>query len=285
MIHKRNLYWWPVFFHIRDVIFREKGCSKENQRQCCSWIMKESIFFEIHDNLSREGYGRDKYTRKAFRMLPKLNNPRILDVGGGPGAPTLELARLTTGQIIGVDTHQPYLDRLAEDAQRLGFSDRIKAINCSMLHMVFPDETFDVIWAEGSIYIIGFDRGLEEWRWLLKSNGFLAVHEMVWSRPNRPKEIYDYWKQNYPGIRTIGENLVELPKRRYELIGHFGLPEDAWWPEYYCPLEKRIQKLRAKYRDDPEALSELDLEQLEIEMFKKYHRWYGSAFFVMQKTE
>jgi len=266
-------------------MFKETECSKESQTQCGSWIMKESIFFEIHDNLSREGYGRDKYTRKAFGMIPKLRKPSILDVGCGPGAPTLELARLTTGKIIGVDTHQPYLDRLAEKAQRLGFSHRITTINCSMLDMVFPDESFDVIWAEGSIYVIGFDRGLEQWRWLLKPNGFLAVHEMVWLKPNPPKEIYDYWKQNYPGLRTISENLVEIPKRGYDLIGHFALPEDAWWPEYYGPLEKRIQQLRRKYHDDSKALRELDLEQIEIEMFKKYYGWYGSAFFVMKKTE
>jgi ubiquinone/menaquinone biosynthesis C-methylase UbiE len=100
--------------------------------------MKESIFFEIHDNLSRAGYGRDKYTRKAFGMIPKLRKPSILDVGCGPGAPTLELARLTTGKIIGVDTYQPYLERLAEKAQRLGFSHHITTINCSMLD---PEET------------------------------------------------------------------------------------------------------------------------------------------------
>jgi len=248
-------------------------------------MMKEGLFFEIHDDLAREGYGRDKYTRKAFGMIPKLRQPRILDVGCGPGASTLELARLSSGQIIGMDTHQPYLDRLEEEAQRLGLSHRITTINGSMLDMAFPDESFDVIWAEGSIYIIGFDRGLEAWRRLLEANGYLGVHEMVWLKPEPPKEIDDYWKENYPGLRTIGGNLAEIPKHGYESIGHFALPEDAWWPEYYGPLEKRIEKLRRKYHDDSNALRELDLEQIEIEMFKKYHEWYGSAFFIMQKIE
>jgi len=61
------------------------------------------------------------------------------------------------------------------------------------------------------------------------------------------------------------------------------LPEDAWWSEYYEPLEKRIEQLRMKYINDPEALSVLDKEQWEIDMFKKYCEWYGSAFFIMQK--
>jgi hypothetical protein len=30
-----------------------------------------------------------------------------------------------------------------------------------MFHLNFPDASFDVIWAEGSIYIIGFENGLK----------------------------------------------------------------------------------------------------------------------------
>ncbi len=44
-----------------------------------------------------------KYTRKAFRMLPQMDKPRILDVGCSPGASTLDLARLSRGEIIGLD--------------------------------------------------------------------------------------------------------------------------------------------------------------------------------------
>jgi ubiquinone/menaquinone biosynthesis C-methylase UbiE len=34
-----------------------------------------------------------KYTRRAFRMLPEMGGPRMLDIGCGSGVPTLELAR------------------------------------------------------------------------------------------------------------------------------------------------------------------------------------------------
>jgi hypothetical protein len=106
---------------------------------------------------------------------------------------------------------------------------------------------------------------------------------MAWLRPAPPQEIYNYWKEFYPGIKTVQENLKQIHGCGYDLIGHFTLPEDAWWVEYYAPLEKRIAQLRKKYIDDPEALAVLDNEQQEIEMFKKYHKWYGSVFFVMQK--
>ncbi len=113
--------------------------------------------------------------------------------------------------------------------------------------------------------------------------GFLVVHEMCWLQPNPPQEIHDYWMSVYPGIMTIPENLESTPDRGYQVIGHFPLPDDAWWVEYYGPLEKRLDKLRDKYSDDPKALSVIDEEQQEIELYRKYNAWYGSVFYVMQK--
>lgn len=175
------------------------------------------------------------------------------------------------------------MDRLQKKIEAEGLSDRVKTVNCSMFEMRFPDGSFDIIWAEGSIYIMGFERGLDEWRQLLKPKRFMVVHEMCWLRQNPPLEIYEYWKKLYPGIRTVTENLEQIPGCGYTLIGYFPLPEDAWWIEYYGHLEKRIQMLRKKYPDNPKALRELDNEQKEIDMYKKYYKWYGSVFFVMQK--
>ena len=243
--------------------------------------MTEETVFQIEKDLLRESLC--KYTRKAFQILPKLDKPHILDIGCGSGGPALELARLSQGEIIGIDIHQPSLDRLTRKVEQAGLSDRVKAMNCSMFNMDFADESFDIIWAEGSIFIIGFERGLREWRRFLKPKGFMVIHEMTWFRPNPPREIYDYWKSYYPGIKTVPEYQEQISGFGYDLIEHFTLPEDAWWIEYYGPLERRIKELRSKYIDDPEALLILDKEQREIDTATKYHKWYGSAFFVMQK--
>jgi len=245
--------------------------------------MNEDIFFEIHQDLPREGPGRNKYTRKAFHMLPRLDKPSILDIGCGPGGSTMELARLSGGKVIGIDTHQPYLDRLQNKIDKAKLSDLVKAIKQSMFAMNFPEESFDLIWAEGSIYIIGFERGLREWKRFIKPRSFLVVHEMAWLRPDPPREIADYWEEFYAAITTAENNFRTISDSGYDLLGHFPLPEDAWWLEYYGPLEKRIQKLKRKYAGDEKALTVLDNEQMEIEMYKKYSCWYGSVFFIMQK--
>jgi len=246
--------------------------------------MADDIFFEIHRDLPREGPGRDAYTRKAYRMLPKLVKPRILDIGCGPGAQTMELARLAQGEVIGIDTHQPYLDKLQCKIDAAGIAHRVKSLNQSMFSMEFPDEYFDIIWAEGAIYLIGFERGLKEWKRYIRPRGCCVVHELAWLRPNPPREIFDYWLSYYAGLTTVSENLKKIARCGYDPIGHFPLPEDAWWAEYYGPLEKRLQMLKSKHQNDMHALKVIDEEQKEIEMYKKYSQWYGSVFFVMQKT-
>ena len=204
----------------------------------------------------------NKYTRKAFQMLPEMDNPSILDIGCGTGVPTMELARLSNGQIIGLDINQPLLDELMRKIEDTGLSDRVKRVKCSLFEMDFPDESFDIIWAEGSIFVIGFEQGLKVWRRLLKPGGFLVVHD---------------------GIEDLKKKLKQIPRCGYELIGYFTVTEDTWWREYYGPLEKRIQELRVKYSDDPEALDVLDKEQQEVKMFKRNPKMFGSVFFVMQK--
>jgi len=247
--------------------------------------MNHPVFFELHSQLPRESPGRACYTRQAFTMLPAMETPRILDVGCGTGPATLELAKLSDGTVIAIDTHRPYIDRLQRKAEQRGLQGRVQTRHRSMLDMEFPDGSFDLIWAEGSIYIIGFERGLREWHSLLRPGGFMAVHDVVWLQPDPPKEIRDYWQEMYPDIASVDERIESIRRQGYRLLGHFTLPEQAWWDEYYGPLEQRIGLLRGKYADDPDALAVLAQEQREVDMYRRYSAWYGSAFFVMQKNE
>ncbi|MCK4238202.1 MAG: class I SAM-dependent methyltransferase [Candidatus Lokiarchaeota archaeon] len=222
--------------------------------------MSKDLLFEIDQDHFRENF--NKYTRKAFQLLSELEKPRILDIGCGSGVATIELAKLSNSEIIGIDINQSLLDKLNRKIEENGFSNRMKALKCSLFEMDFPDEYFDIIWSEGSIFIIGFEKGLKEWSRLLKTNGFLVVHDEKKNVSNKIKKIH-----------SCG----------YKLINYFSLPDDAWWIEYYNPLEIRIKELRKKYGNNPEALKIFKKYQNEIDMVKKNHKDYGSIFYIMQK--
>jgi len=247
--------------------------------------MDWDIFFEIHKGLPREGSGRDEYTQKAYEMIPKIENPLILDIGCGPGLQTIKLAKLSKSNVIGIDIHQSFLDQLENSAKKENLLDKIKIMNKSMIDMDFPEESFDIIWAEGSIFIIGFEKGLMDWKKFIKPNGFLAVHEMTWLKDNPPKEIADFWEEVYPAISTIDNNLKIIEKCGYKLLGYFALPDDAWWEFYYDPLQEKLKDLKIKYKDNPEAIDTIKEQEREIDLYKKYYKWYGSVFYIMQKKK
>jgi len=242
-----------------------------------------SVFFEIHRDNPREGPGDNASTRKAFSLLKDLPaQPQILDIGCGPGMQTLELAANCSGIITAVDNHQPFLDVLERRAREAGLAERIRIVNRSMFDLDFAPESFDVIWAEGAIYIIGFKKGLKDWSEYLKPGGYIAVTELSWLKPDPPEALIDFWGVHYPDMKTTEENSATIQSLGFQEIDKFVLPESAWW-DYYNPVLKRVSILRAKYAGNPEVMQELDAQQAEMAMYRKYHEYYGYVFYIMRK--
>jgi len=239
---------------------------------------------DLYSNIPRQGPGNDASTRRAYLTLQNIpENPSILDIGCGTGSQTLELARLSKGKIIAVDNYSPSLNALRERAGRAGFISNIEPKYGSMFELDFPDESFDVIWSEGAIYLMGFEAGLKTWKRLLRPGGYLAVSELSWLKNNAPHTISEYWAANYPKMQTINENVMTLMDCGYMVHGFFTLPEEAWWKEYYTPLEMKIKNLRHAFSHNPGALTQVDETEIEIDMYRKYSEWYGYVFYIMKK--
>jgi ubiquinone/menaquinone biosynthesis C-methylase UbiE len=244
-----------------------------------------NIFWEIHSNLPREGPGDSASTARAFAAITNLpSHPKILDIGCGPGMQTLDLARLSQGEIIAIDFHQPFLDELARRAKEAALEKQIQARKMSMHEMDFAPELFDLVWSEGAIYIMGFEQGFKTCRPFLKRGGYMAVTEASWFAPDPPQEALGFWRVAYPRMGTISENLQKIERQGYQLVDHFPLPDSSWWEGYYNPLAERVAMLRKKYAGNPEAQSSLDEELAEIALFRKYSSYYGYEFYIAQKT-
>ncbi|WP_340818327.1 class I SAM-dependent methyltransferase [Methanolobus sp. WCC4] len=248
--------------------------------------MSESPIFEIFDGLPRQGPGSNECTEKAFRTIPSVPDvSRILDIGCGVGMQTIHLARICNEcHITATDIYQPFLDELMENAAKEGLEDRISTVCASMDDLPFEAGEFDVIWAEGSIFIIGFEKGLSYWKQFLKEGGYMAVTEATWFKDEPSAESLQFWQESYPDIRDIPDTEKVITSAGYNIIDRFKLPASAWWDDYYIPLEKRLDDISDKYKGNTEAEMIIEFSRKEIEVFKEHSDEYGYTFFVFQKN-
>jgi ubiquinone/menaquinone biosynthesis C-methylase UbiE len=240
--------------------------------------------YELCEALPRCGPGDNEHTRRAFGAIGKASEqPFILDIGCGPGVQTLELARISNGKIIALDNHQAFLDTLMEQAKNEGLEEKIIGKNMSMLDMDFEENSFDIIWSEGALYFMGFQNGLKRCRQLLRDKGHLAVTELVYTAANPPGAVIEYFEEEYPDIKSIEGNIEVIQKEGFKLISNFTLPESAWFKSYYLPIEKELPRLNKKYEGNEIALCVFEGFRKEIDLYRKYSKYYGYEFFVMQK--
>lgn len=110
--------------------------------------------------LDRQGPGGDEQTIRALGFLPATGpGLRVADIGCGTGRQTEVLARHLDGTITAVDLLPGMIEELRARMKRTGLSEKVTALVGSMDELPFGDEELDLIWAEGSIYNIGFERG------------------------------------------------------------------------------------------------------------------------------
>lgn len=246
----------------------------------------EELFWEVHTGLKREAPGSEESTLKALGKVNfKSSEPEVLDIGCGPGEQTIAIAKnLRNARVIAADTHEPFLDELVKRADNARVLDRIEPLKVSMFDMPFPDGSFDLVWAEGSAYIMGFQNALRSWRRLLKEDGFMCLTELSFITEGESDEAREFWSKGYPRMKHMDENKRFIEEEGYELVEMFILPESDWWESYYKPMESRINELKMKYQGMPESLSVLEGEMEEIRMYRKHSDEYGYVFYVIRKN-
>ena len=244
----------------------------------------DELFYQIYGSVPRQGPGSRFSTEKAIRAIPDLPaDPMILDVGCGAGAQTLVLAGQLGGTIIAVDNHKPYLRVLERNAEIQGFEEVIVPTYADMFDLDFPDKHFDLVWAEGSIYIMGFGEGLKTLKKFLKNDGYLAVSEVAWLKDSVPAELREFWEREYPEMTDVEANLVYAERAGFDLVDYFVLPPTTWWDDFYTPLEKQLKKFRKQYSEDEDALELIELSQFEIDLYRKYPDYYSYVFYILKK--
>jgi len=237
----------------------------------------------LFGGLPRQGPGSDACTRAALRRLPELPAaPRVLDLGCGSGRSALVLADALRTKVIAVDNHQPFLEQLRASARARGLDELIEARCADMAAPGMPAGSIDLLWSEGAIYLLGFEEGLRLWRPLLRPGGSLAVSECSWLVAEPPAEAVAFFREGYPGMAGIEENIDRARAAGFDLIDHFRLPPAAWWDEYYTPLEQRMAHLAPAA--DAELAAVIDETRREIELYRRQGHAYGYVFYLLRPS-
>ncbi len=244
------------------------------------------LICEYFSSVERQGPGSPEVTIKALSFIDNITEEsHIADIGCGTGGQTMVLAQNVQGRITGIDLFPGFIDLFNRNAEKLNLRQRVKGIVGSMENLPFQENELDVIWSEGAIYNIGFERGLNEWRNFLKTGGYIAVTDASWFTENRPDEIQRFWKEAYPEIDTIPKKMAQLQKAGYVPVATFILPENCWTEHFYVPQVEAQKSFLEKHSGNRTAEDLVANERREAELYSRYKAYYGYVFYIGKKIE
>ena len=242
------------------------------------------LIFDFFSKMKRQGPGGDEETKIALSFIPGLSkDSKIVDIGCGTGTQTLVLAQNTESKIIASDISPEMIEGVKAKIDQYHLEGRVETQIASMDNLPFKEKELDLIWAESSIFIIGFKKGLTEWRKYLKDNGMIAVSEASWFTNECPSEIEDYWMANYPEMDTIPANIRIMQDAGYTPMAHFILPDRCWTANFYIHMAKRIEEYASLYKGNKVVEEFLERQTEEIEMYNKYKEFFGYVFYIGKK--
>jgi ubiquinone/menaquinone biosynthesis C-methylase UbiE len=244
-----------------------------------------NLICEYFSLMERQGPGSADITIKALGFIDGLTHQsKIADLGCGTGGQTITLAQHVPGNITGLDLFPVFIDLFTTNAAKHQLQNRVKGVVGSMDNLPFQEEELDLIWSEGAIYNIGFERGLNEWRKFLKKGGYVAVSEASWFTNEQPEEIDRFWMEAYPEMDTIPNKVAVMQNAGYISVATFVLPERCWMEEFYVPQVKAQEIFLEKYAGNATAEQVVAYERHEAELYLKYKEYYGYVFYIGKKN-
>ncbi len=237
------------------------------------------LFFK---GLARHAPSTEEATLRALASCqPRPDAPQIADMGCGTGASALVLLdALPDAALLAVDPIEQSLQTLQERAERRETSDRLTTLAGDALAL--SQGPFDIIWAEGSIYAMGWDKALQAWQQNLQDGGFIVVSDAVWTADRIPNMAKRYWGAEYPDMTTASARIAQVQDLGWTVVEDFEMPREGW-DLYYGPLEQRVALLENKGRPSGSMRAVVDEVSKEIAMYRTLGHTWNYHFFVLQR--
>lgn len=257
----------------------------EKQALRLKWLSKDmnaheeymAEFEKIFEGLERLGPGSDADTQRALTLLPSLSG-ELLEVGCGKGVATVVIQKHSQFAITALDNDEYCLSCLKENFASHRESGNVKTVCASMTDMPFSQHQFDVIWSEGSAYIMGVQQAIEQWKHFLKPHGLMVLSDLVWLTDSPDAEVRTYWQHHYPDMSSVANRMQMMEQSGFKLVENYQLSPEAW-KNYLQPLKAKIDQLDENTFSS-NALNDI---QAEIEFHNKYLSQYGYQIFILER--
>ena len=237
-------------------------------------------FMTVFETLEQWGPGSTQDSLKALSLISPDSISQLLEIGFGKGLSTILLAENSRAHITAVDNEPMAIEHLHQRTQSLKLEERISSVCASMTELPFKEKSFDAIWAESCVYIMGMENALKQWKPLLKDQGMLMVSDLVWLTDTPDDDAMKFWLADYPDISSIPERLKLFKQQGYEVMEHFSL-DVAAWKNYWLPLQQRIEGLKPSM---PNSQAIVDIEK-EISIYEKSAaKDFTYQYFVLRKN-
>jgi len=109
------------------------------------------------------------------------------------------------------------------------------------------------------------------------------VRDSVWLTDDPPPDVKALFATEYPTMGRVPDVLARLAHHGFNVVEHFTLPDVAWWDDFYAPMQRRIEALRARYVGDPEAQAALDGLAEEPAHHPAHAAHFAYEFFVARR--
>lgn len=184
--------------------------------------------FRFFATLPRQGPGSEEQTRAVLRRLPPLPaSPAVADVACGSGAAAFVLAEELKVPVRAFDISPILLEVLAERAAARGLGDLIRSEVADMAALPVAPGSLDLLWAEGSVFILGLETAFRLWKPLMKPGGLLVLSDAVWLTDSPPAEAVALWRE-YPTMGTEADAIALAEAAGWSVLFTDPLKPEAW---------------------------------------------------------